>query len=68
MASKKPAKVAFNEKKTNTSIGSSVLYFGNVDRPFTCLSCGRVFIKGFYFEKDGKSGCTRSCLTELLGV
>ena len=68
MASKKPAKVAFNEKKVNTNIGSSVLYFGNRDRPFTCASCGRVFIKGFYFEKDGKSGCTRSCLEGLLEV
>jgi hypothetical protein len=64
MASKKPAKVASSQKTVNTLIGSSVLYFGNVDKPFTCASCGRVFIKGFFFEKDGKAGCTRVCLAE----
>lgn len=66
MASKKPAKVASYQKEVNTVIGSSVLYFGNTDKPFTCPSCGRVFIKGFFFEKDGKAGCTRNCLAEQI--
>lgn len=68
MASKKPAKVSSHEKKTNTLIGTSVLYFGNPDKPFTCPACGRVFIKGFTYEKDSKSACTRQCLAELLQI
>lgn len=66
MASKKPAKVSSHEKKVNTFIGNSVFYFGNRDKPYSCASCGRVFIKGFVFEKDSKSACTRQCLAELL--
>lgn len=68
MASKKPAKVSSHDKKVNTLVGSSFLYFGNSDKPFNCPTCGRVFIKGFAYEKDGKSACTRGCLTELLKI
>lgn len=68
MASKKPAKVSSHDKKVNTLVGSSVLYFGNPDKPFNCPACGRVFIKGFTYEKDGKSACTRNCLAKQLQV
>jgi hypothetical protein len=68
MASKKPAKVSSHEKKINTAIGSAFYYFGNTNKPFTCSACGRVFVKGIAYEKDGKSACTRGCLTQLLQV
>lgn len=68
MASRKPAKVSSHDKKVNTLIGSSVLYFGNPDKPFSCPSCGRVFIKGFTYEKDGRSACSRECLKQQISL
>lgn len=68
MAGKKPAKVSTHEKKVNTVIGSAVMYFGNASVPFNCPSCGRVFVKGIFYEKDGKKACTRRCLEQLLYV
>lgn len=64
--SKKPAKVASNEKVKQNLIGSPVLYIGNSSKHFNCPVCGRTFIKGFFYEEKGKSACSRTCLETLL--
>lgn len=64
--SKKPAKVASNEKIRANLIGNPVLYIGNSDRHFTCVVCGRSFIKGFFYEEKDKKACSRVCLETLV--
>jgi hypothetical protein len=66
MASKKPAKIASYEKVANTLIGSAVLYFGIMDRHFTCPSCNRSLSKGIIYEKDKNQACSRRCLETII--
>jgi hypothetical protein len=64
--SKKPAKLASDEKKKVELIGSVIRYIGYKSSHFTCKVCGRGIIRGFIFEAKGETACSRRCLTTIV--
>lgn len=64
--SKKPAKLASDEKKKVELIGKSVLYIGHRTNHFTCKVCGRQVVKGFIYEEKTHQACSRGCLTQIV--
>jgi transposase-like protein len=58
----KRAKLAIDNKIKKELVGTHVRYMGLGGIRYVCPNCGRSFIRGFYYEADGKNGCTRGCL------
>ena len=58
----KRAKLASDSKSKKDLIGSHVLFMGLGGQRYVCPNCNRSFIRGFYYEADGQTGCTRRCL------
>jgi hypothetical protein len=56
------AKMAIDEKNKSTLIGNHVRYVGLGGKFYCCPTCNRTFSRGFYYENNGKTGCTRNCL------
>lgn len=58
----KKAKIASEKQKPKALIGNHVRFMGLGGNRYICPNCDRSFIRGFYYEADGKNGCTRTCL------
>lgn len=58
----KRAKLSSDSKNKKDLVGTHVRYMGLGGVSYICPSCRRSFIRGFYYEADGKTGCTRGCL------
>jgi len=58
----KKAKLASDGKERESAVGNHVRYLGLGGKRYCCVSCNRSFSRGFYYENNGKSGCTRRCL------
>lgn len=59
---KKRAKLATDDKNKTSLIGDHVRYLGLGGKYYCCPTCNRTFSRGFFFEHNKKTGCTRRCL------
>lgn len=60
------AKLASDGKPQKEVIGTHVRYIGMGNKWYNCPHCSRRFLRGFFWESAGKSGCTQRCLKTQL--
>lgn len=56
------AKMATDVKQKNEVVGKHIKYIGMGNSWYVCPHCERKFLRGFFWESDGKNGCSQTCL------